>query len=185
MQINVTKTAFENLIDLIIDANSGLSGSLTPAKVTAGTPVAEAGTGGRNSKVTLTAVPNAGYSGTVDVNYTRLGMSSGVASVPSAIAINPSDTQAQIKTKIATALGLIQSEIDYYYEGSPQDDTTNPIDIPVNEDDTSILVSVQPKAGSLLYVGAALEIQLTVPDADIPLNVAIAVTDLNGFDAVQ
>lgn len=183
MLINTSKTAIENLIDLIVNDNPSLASANLGAKVTIGAP-SEFIQGALNTQVLLTAIPNAGFSGTKTVKYTRLGMSSGVASVPSAISINPADTQAQIKTKIAAALGLIEAEIDFVYEGQPQDDDTNPIDIPVNEDDTSVLVSVQPKAGSLLYVGAALQIQLTVPDADIPLGDAITVDELSGFDPV-
>lgn len=182
MKINPANNSRSNLINLIIDANPHLSSTLTVNNVTNGNPVVFAGPAGRNTKITLTAVLDQGFSGSADVLYTRLGMSSGVVSVPTSISIFPNDTQEQIKQKVASALGLIRPQLDYTVGGNPWNETTNPIGIPANEHDTSKKVSVLPIANSLLYVGSALEVTLTVPDTDIPLTTALSQPNLNGFE---
>lgn len=171
MQINVAKTAFANLIDLVNDANAGLN--LTTAQVTAGTPSAVAPDGaGRNTEVVLTAVTGQGYATgtTKTVKYERLGMLSGIATPPAKVEVAEGDTLAQVKTKVATALGLVDADI-----------VASALTMPVDPE-TDGSVTIDAATNSLLYVAGDEVIVLNFPWPD--LNASITVTDLNGYDAV-
>lgn len=178
MKINLSKTVQENFLDLIHEANPGTTATVTTDKVTFG-EVTPSGDPNLNSQVTVNARPNRGYSQSVVIKFHRLGMSSGVKPLPSAIQIFPSDTPAQRKTKVAAALGLMESEITVTGVGG------GVIGTPENEDDTSVSVVVTPISTSALYTGDPLTIKLTVPDTDIPLNQVITVTTMNGFEPVS
>jgi hypothetical protein len=177
MKIDVTKTVQANFLALVIDANATASG-LSLSQFTLGTVAVLTGNATKNSQVVLTAIKNMGYSGAITLNFNRLSVSSGVKTLPTAISINPADTQAIRITKVATALGLIQSEVTITGAGGGD------LGTPANEDDTTVSVTVTPNASSSLYVGSALTIQLTTPDTDIPLSSIITVVDMNGFEAV-
>lgn len=170
-KINPSITAQENVLALVNSANAGLNATL--AKVTVGAPSVAAGTGGRNTSVTFTAIANQGFSGSQTFSYTRLALASGQAiaaakDIP--VVIAASDTDNQVKTKIATALGLLESEF-----------TLSNIVRPVNED-TPGSADVVANVSSLLYTGTYAAV-LDIPDADVPLDEAATTTDLSGFDA--
>jgi hypothetical protein len=170
-KVNLTLSASANVLALINAANPALNA--TDTQVTLGTPSVAAGTGGRNTSLIVTAVSNQGFSGEQIFAYTRQALASGAAiatakAVPFAIA--PGDTNAQILTKAATALGLLESEL-----------TLANIVQPVNET-TPGSADVVANVASLLYTGTYAA-TLTVPDADVPLDEAATVTDLSGFDA--
>lgn len=178
MKIAVNKSVQENILNLIKDSNPGAS-AVTLDKITIGAVSALTGdVSGKNSRVTITAVPNAGFSKSVTLKFNRLPVTSGVATLPTAISILPGDSQAQRITKVATALGLIESEITVTGVGG------GTLGTPANEDDTTVSVVVTPKANSSLYVGSSLTIQLTTPDVDVDLNSIITNTTLNGFEPV-
>jgi hypothetical protein len=170
-KVNTSITAAANVLALINAANPSLNA--TEAQITAGVPTAAAGTGGRNTTITYTAIDNQGFSGTQTFSYTRQALVAGqgiatAKAVP--VQILEGDTDAQVKTKVATALGLIESEISL-------SDIVRPVD-----ESTPGSADVDAIANSLLYTGT-YAVTLTVPDADVPLNEAASVTDLDGFDA--
>lgn len=168
MQINLAKTPQENILDLVRDANAGLQ--LTAAQVTIGAGAALDGDATYDSQVTLTAVPNAGFSGTKRIRYNRLRLDQGTASTVASVQVTDTDTEATVATKVAAAYGLKEGEF-----------TTSDLVAPVNED-TNGSVVITPVDGSLLYNGAPVTVTLTIADADVPLETAIANDGMNGFD---
>lgn len=170
-KVNLTLSAEANVLALINTANPALNA--TDAQVTLGVPSVAAGTGGRNTSIIVTAIADQGFSGEQIFAYTRQALASGAAiaaakAVPFGIA--PGDTDAQILTKAAAALGLLESELTIANVVDPVDENT-----PGSAD-------IQAKVGSLLYTGTYAA-ALTVPDTDVPLDEAANVTDLDGFDA--
>jgi len=171
MKINAANSAIQNVLDLVIDANSGLA--LTSAKVTVGAPSVFAGTAGRNTQVTLTAVANAGFSGTKVVDYTRLGVLTGTATAAAeaaaGIVVAPAATAAEVKAILVAQFGLVADQVE-----------VADLVLPVNES-TPGSITLAAVAGSLLYVGNESVI-LTVADADVPLEDAVTNDQLNGFE---
>jgi hypothetical protein len=168
MKINLAKTPLENLVLQIVEDNSGLV--LTAAQVTAGAPSTFGGDP-QNTQVTLTAVDGQGYSGTKLVKYVRLGLDSGKAVPVTTLEVLAADDQAAVEAKVAVALGLIEDELTFSaYTAAVDDATPGTITIAAN-------------AGSLLYVGAAKTIAITVPAvADPDLEDEIVIDELSGFD---
>ena len=169
MQINTSKTAIQNILDLVNGKNAGLN--LTEAQVSVGVPsVFSEAENPRNSQVTLTALGGSGYTGTKTIKYTRLGVGQGVAVLPSQVYVVGAETEAEIKTAVATALNLVESEIEI-----------SALTLPVDSS-TPGQVSVAPKVDSLLYVGASLDVVLAIAPED--LEAAIANDQMDGFDPV-
>lgn len=167
MQINTSKTAIQNILDLVNGKNAGLN--LTEAQVSVGVPsVFSEAENPRNSQVTLTALGGSGYTGTKTIKYTRLGVGQGVAVLPSQVYVVGAETEAEIKTAVATALNLVESEIEI-----------SALTLPVDSS-TPGQVSVAPKVDSLLYVGASLDVVLAIAPED--LESAIANDQMDGFD---
>ena len=168
MKINASKSALANLIDQILADNVGKS--LTEAQFTAGVPAVVAGTGGRNTEVTLTAVVGQGYTGSVTFAYTRLDLDSGTASPVTSVEVLLADDQAASLAKVIAAKGLVAAEVEGSAYTAPVDDTTPGT------------ITITPKADSVLYVGGPVVIELTVPAADPDMGETFATTDLNGFE---
>jgi len=173
MKVNIALTAAANLLAALNGDNVGLGASA--ANVTFGAPAVVAGAGGRNTEVVITAIADQGFSGTQVISYTRQALSAGAAiatlkAVPFGIA--PGDTNAQILTKAAAALGLIEDELTIA-------DVVQPVD-----ENTPGSANIVAKVTSLLYTGT-FAAELTVPDADVPLNEAITNSDLTSFDAEE
>jgi len=171
MKINLALSALANVFALLNDANPGKGFSET--NVTLAAPEVAAGNGGRNTSVLLTAIVDAGYSGTATANYTRQELVAGGAIATAKdvdVAILPSDTDAVILTKVATALGLLESEL-----------TIADLIAPTSENNPGT-ADIVANVDSYLYVGT-YSVTLTIPDEDIPLSEALAVSDLNGFEA--
>lgn len=168
MRIDLTLNPQENILALVQDANPGLT--ITLAQVTVGAPAPAADGAARNSTVTLTAVANAGFAGDIAITYNRLALTDNVAVVPDSVQILGDDSEAVAGGKVAAALGLVAGEY-----------TTTAFTAPVNED-TPGTITLTPADGSLLYVGDAVVMTLTIADADVPLATAVANTEMNGFD---
>lgn len=173
MKINLQLSAVANFLAILNAANPGKNFSET--NLTLGAPQEQTeGAGGRNTSVLLTAIQDAGFSGTRTVNYTRQSLTVGGA-IATAKAVDVlvlgTDTDAEILTKVAGALGLMESEL-----------TISDVVIPANENDASGTATITASATSLLYTGA-YNVQLEVADVDVPLNDAITVIDLDGFEA--
>lgn len=171
MKINAANSAIQNLLALVIDANSGLA--LTESQFTVGAPSVFVGTAGRNAQITLTAVPNAGFSGSKTVDYTRLGVLTGTATAAAeataGIVVGPAATAAEVKALLVAQFGLVADQVEVA-------DLVLPVD-----EDTPGSITLAAVAGSLLYVGNEAVV-LTVADADVPLETAIANDQLNGFE---
>jgi hypothetical protein len=168
MKINLAKTPLENLVLQVVEDNSGLV--LTAAQVTAGLPTTFGGDP-QNTQVTLTAVEGQGYTGTKLVKYVRLDMNSGVAVPVTTLEVLAADNQAAVEAKVITALGLLASDVVFSAYTAAVDDATPGT------------ITVAPAANSLLYVGAAKTIAITVPAvADPDLEDEIVIDELSGFD---
>jgi len=174
MLINAANSAVQNLVDQIIADNNGLA--LTPAKVTFGVPSVFAGANGRNTQVVITAVANAGFSGTKTVDYTRLGVLTGTASAAAAAAagvvVDPAATAAEVKAQLVALFGLVASDVEVSDLVLPADEAT-----PGS-------ITLAAVAGSLLYVGND-SVVLTLADTDVPLETAVANDQLTGFTPAQ
>lgn len=168
MKINTTLTALANVYALVNAANAL---TLDVTKATIGVPVGrEPDADPRNTSVALTAVDGGGYEAgsTVNVNYTRLGMGSGVVSPEFGFFTDGTTTLASFKTAAAVSLGLIESELDFTG------------DIPTAEGQTTT-IAVSAKAGSLLYVGTQ-DLTVEWPQGEPTMAESVTVTQLDGFD---
>jgi hypothetical protein len=166
MKVNAAKSAIQNILDLVNGANAGQT--ITSAQVTVGAPSVVAGTGGRNTEVTLTAI--ADYTGTQTYAYTRRSIATdAVASTaPAKVDTLVDDDQAESVVKVLAALGLVAGEFDYSAFSAPVDA------------DTDGSITLTAKATSLLYTGVRV-VPLSL--ADTSLASATPVTDLDGFEA--
>jgi len=170
MKINVAKTAQENLIDLIIDANPGKS--LTAAQFTAANPVVIPDDAGRNTTIVLSAVVGQGYgAGDVTFKYTRLGLAGVNVTPVTSVRVAEGDDQAASLAKVLAAVGILGSEVDASDYAAPTDDT-----VPG-------MITLTPKANSALYVGEEVVIELTwAPEVEPTLADTFTTTDLDGFE---
>lgn len=169
MKIDITKTPLENLILQIKEDNPAVR--MTAADVTHNGPAIWWGLPPQNTQTVLTAVPGTGYVGTRIVSWTRTDMDSGVAVPVTTLEVLSTDDQAAVETKVATALGLMQSELEFSAYTAAVDDQTPGT------------ITVAPLASSLLYLGAAKVVEITVP-VDVPEDLETSITqdELNGFD---
>lgn len=112
MLINNSFTAFQNLLNLIADANpiSGVinTDQVTLSSVTTLTPTQE---DPRNSQITLTAVPDKGFVGSAVVRYKRLDLSIDVNMGTQDININENTTLEGILNYLSTAYGLVKESL--------------------------------------------------------------------------
>lgn len=171
MKVNAANTAIQNLVALVVDANPGLT--LAPAQVTVGAPSVFAGTAGRNTQVTLTAVANAGFSGTKTIDYTRLGVLTGTATAAAeaaaGIVVDVDATDVEVKALLVAQFGLVADQVE-----------VEDLVLPVNES-TPGSITLAAVADSLLYVGNEVVV-LTVADADVPLGDAVTNDQMDGFE---
>lgn len=168
MQVNISKSPFQNLLDLVNSTN-GLSIATNQVAFSAPT-VTAAETFDPNTSVTVTPGVSAGYSGTVEVTYARLRLDKNVATPQTTFITNGATTLESLKTDIATALNLLESEFSISGTLPVVQNTTSQITV------TSVLTS-------LLFVGA-ITVTADWPIVLIDLATAVAVTNLNGFDPV-
>lgn len=169
MKVNITLTPEANLLAAINAANVGAN--ITAAQVTFGAVSVSAGTGGRNSSVTLTGVNGQGIEGSRAFAYTRQALSAGaLPSVVPFISIAPGDTRPQVLAKACTQLGLIATEIeDISY--------TAPVDV-----DTHGAMQIAALVGSLLYYDLK-DLEIRLIDTDVAFATVAPVTDLDAFEA--
>lgn len=166
MQINIAKTGPENVFDLVNAANAGLT--LDGTKVTLGTPVVRTPDANpHNTTITLTAIAEQGYTGTVDITLTRLGMGSGVVTPSYDFEITSGDAAA-FKTQVATQLGLVESEI--VIVGT------------LPTEGNSGTVTVAGIADSVLYLPTTQTLNVDFPVPQEALTDAVATTEMDGFD---
>ncbi len=167
MQIDIAKTGPENVFALVNAANAGLT--LDATKVTLGTPVVRTPDANpHNTTITLTAIAEQGYTGTVDITLTRLGMGTGVTT-PDFDFVITTDDAAAFKTQVATQLGLVESEI--VIVGT------------LPTEGNSGTVTVAGIAGSFLYLPTTQTLNVDFPVPQEALTDAVATTQMDGFDA--
>lgn len=168
MKINLARTPVQNILDLVKDANPLLT--LTEAQFTLSAPAVVAGTAGRNTEVTLTAVVGQGKTGTKTVAYTRLdpvtGPNEGAATT--GVEVAGDATAAAIKAQLVALFGVLADEVD-----------VADLVLPTEGVDGSI--NLVADADSLLYVGtSAVVLKLQAEEQD--LGTEITQSDLNGFE---
>lgn len=153
-KIDPTKSAEENLYTLISSNNSGLE--VNSSKVTLGTPTPlSTPIGSRDTELPLTAVNNKGFSGTAKVRYNRLQLDQNVASASKSFnLLNSSETFDSLKARICTAWSLIPSEVVF--------NNGQLWTLPTDQGSSKTL-SIQPKAGSLVYNGDLINLTITLP----------------------
>lgn len=186
MQINSSLTALGNLLAQVTADNAGWS-VITEAiaavqSVSAVTPDAD----GRNTVVVIGAD---GYSDQESFTYTRRGLGDSVNPAPTAISLQGTESAADVAALVATALGLVKSEVSFNAAFINADGT---ITLPAAAADGSVTGSVQvvSATGSLLYVdGSTLSLavnfpsQVVTPPAQPTLAAITTVTALSGFSA--
>lgn len=172
MKVNITLSPLANVLAAINAANVASSTNITEAQVTAGAPVTASGTAGRNTTVLLTGVDGQGIEGTRTFSYTRQALDGGAVATtaPTFVIVLQADTREQSLTKVVTALGLKESEIESLAYTAPIDQATP---------GTISLAAVNP---SYLYIGTR-EVELRFADADVAFATVAPETDADGFDA--
>lgn len=165
MHIDISKSALENLILQMVVDNGVLD--IAPEQLTVGVPAVYIDpTESRNTTVTLTAVPDHGWTGFKQIYYTRLDLDSGTELPVTQVQITGNNTQASVKTRVAMAMGLVGDELDVLEFTKPLVSAPG-------------LITLQPVENSLLYIGGPRTIVVTLQELSLPE--AIQVVDLSGF----
>jgi hypothetical protein len=185
MQINSSLTALGNLLAQITADNAQWS-AVTEAiaavqSISAVTPDAD----GRNTVVVVGAT---GYSDTESFTYTRRGLGDSVNPAPTAISLQGTETAADVAKLVASALGLVQSEVSFNASFINADGT---ITQPAAAADGTVTgsIAIVSASGSLLYVdGSTLSLAVNFPSVvvtpPVPTLAALTqVTALSGFSA--
>ncbi len=181
MQIDAQKTAIQNFLDLI---NFDNATALTEAEVSIGVPAAwDDGNGGatndRNSIVTLSAVADSGYAGTVDIRYYRLDVD--VIKTNAAITLERTLTQSStlttVRDALATQLGVIADQVEL------QDELGAALtELPTMAEGETATVYLGAIDGSLTYFGSTAATLSPYVDPDTQLDEEVTTTDASGFD---
>lgn len=162
MQINIALTPAQNLLAIL---NSSNAASITESQVTFGLPqVAATEDLDDNTTVTVSAVPLAGFTGTVDVTYRRLRLDTCVLTPAHNFIADNTKTLAEVKTMIATAYNILESEFELVAT----------IPTTFGEITNGTIVS---DVDSLIYVGT---VNITL-EWSATLASAITTTNLTGF----
>lgn len=195
INIDVTKTGFQNVVDLIV-ANNLVAGEWNFAELTAENIVLEAPklydnalNADANTSVNVASILDMGFSGEVVVSYYRPTLDEASTTPLEQVEINtvmfvgketPEDIaaaqtlyEATLKTAIATKFGL--REEDFVFE-----DEAGTLPVPATEN-TPVTANIVPVVGSMIYAGAAFAVSWAAVDTDVPLDTVILNTALNGF----
>lgn len=177
MQINLSKTASKNLIDLINDTNST---SLTDAEITIGAPtefVDGEGTNDRNTQAEVSAVPGSGYTDSVTVRYYRLDLDVLRGARVLSYTKSESSTLGSFIDAITTQLEVIEEEVEMV-----DDQDTVLTDLPALADGNPATFFVRAKSDSYTYIGSAEVTLEPIPVTEEPIDETVTQQDLNGFD---
>jgi hypothetical protein len=181
MQINLQKTAIVNFLDLI---NFDNSTSLTEAEVSIGVPAAwDDGNGGvdndRNSIVTLSAVADSGYAGTVDIRYYRLDVDTIATNGAITLerTLTESSTVETALSALVTQLGVLPEEVELTDElGAAL------TELPAIAEGQTATVYVTAATDSLTYSGTVAATLSPYVNPDQPMSETVTTTDASGFD---
>lgn len=163
MKIDKNKNAIDNVLALINDANKV---NWTAEMVTVATPVAvtDGSHGGRNTRLTVTAVPGMGLRGSNTFYYNRLGMLDSVLSPQTAYDVDGQTNNATLFGTVVDALGLVASEVELVepvVDQMPQ-------------------ITLQPKGISMLYNESTV-LTLNWPSLGMTVDQLLTNDDLPGF----
>lgn len=185
IQINPAFPGFTNLRDLI-EANNGGEAflyDLNESNIEFGAPTtySDVGNPTANTQVTVTALLDQGFSGSVDVSYYRPTLAEAHTTPGSQIEVSTSLAEtdmeayaAVVKTAIATAMQLREADFELAVPAA---------DVPVpSSENNPVTVDIVPVSTSLIYAGGAFTVTFAAVDTDVPLDQVITVTALNGFD---
>lgn len=172
MKVNIAISPLANVLAAINAANTASSTNILESQVTAAAPTVTAGTAGRNTSVELTGIDGQGIQGSRTFSYTRQALDGGAVptTAPAFVLVAVSDTRAQSRAKVATALGLLASEIGDVAYTAPADQLT-PGSITISANDPGYL-----------YIGTRV-VALHFPDADVDFATIAPITDLDSFEA--
>lgn len=187
MQINSALSALGNLLAQITIDNPAFAAiteaALAVQSVSAITPDAE----GAN---TIVVVAAQGYADTQEFTFKRLGLADSVATAPTAITLQGTETADQVKAIVSSALNLVGTEHSISATFLNADGS---ITQPTPAADGTVVGSlvVASNTGSLLYVASA-SVSLTVnfptvaPAQPVTPSITSLVTtsNLSGFTAV-
>lgn len=183
INIAPAKTGFQNIVDLIVANNGGVafSHTLDESNITLGATSAydDAANENANTQITVTAVLDAGFSGTRDITYYRPTLAEAATTPGSQIEVvtagadsDQAAYEVRVKNAIAAALLLRLEDFELTDAGT--------VEIPENENNP-VTVTIQPVAGSYLYFGATMDVLVAAVDTDIPLEDVIVTQHLAGF----
>lgn len=183
--VNPSNTGFINLRDLIKENNGGEAFTyvLNESNIEFGTPAvySDVANPTANTQVTVTAITDQGYSGTVDVSYYRPTLSEAHTTPGAQIEVDTSlaatDAPAYaalVKSAIASAMQLREADFEL---------AVTPENVPVpSSENNPVQVDIVPVTTSLIYSGGAFTVTFAAVDVDVPLDQVITVTELSGFD---
>lgn len=176
MQINLSKTAAANVIDLINDANQT---ALTPAEIALGTPaefVDGEGLNDRNTQIEISAVPGSGYTDSVMVRYYRLDLEVLKGARVLEYVKSEASTLESFIDSATTQLAVIEDQVEMVDgEGAVL------TDLPVLGGVEAVF-TLRAKADSLTYFGETTITLKPQPVTETPVEDEITQQDMNGFD---
>lgn len=154
MNINPNLSAIQNVLMLINEANDL---DIQPGQVSLGTPTAiTADAQGRNTELVLTAIHNAGFSGTKTVRYKRQAANAAAKPVVNTLSMRGefTDTVEILKARYLSLLGLVDEPTHGWNAGRAVTPPTvsNPI--------TNI--TFRAGADSLLYTPSSSPVRLNI-----------------------
>lgn len=165
-----TKEDKQIIIDLVNAKVPGLA--LTPELVTFGLPTAQ-DINGRNTKLTITAVPGSGYKNFKDLEYNRVDL-----------AVIPGARSKEFPVGNAVQISEMIPEINARYgiNLTANDFVDGPLPIFAGEPNEKKDFVITASADSLIYRGT---LTLTVAAEDLDLAILISDPVLDGLEYVQ
>lgn len=167
------------LYSLINVANPGLvNGSLSDANVTVSAPAILSGDpSGKNTKVTLTSIADAGYTGTADVTYNRLDIQVDVSDHVAPNGLSIEDDPDTAYATVADLLPAINTALTMNLQSADITNGTDPI------------TGTYPKAASVTVVTTSLafigSLAVTITQPPPPMGDMVTDQSLNGFELTQ
>lgn len=170
MKINLNLSPLANVLGLLNLKNGS---NINETHVFAGPAIETTENPGDNTKITLTGNPAHGYKDSMTYYYGRYNLLGGKEPDPGSVAIETSDTQDTIRTKITTAFGLMPSELVI--------NNNSDITIP-SVGNEIVTVNMTSKEGSLLYAPDTQPVKITANGVLIPVALAFGDTTIKGMD---
>lgn len=176
MQINLSKSATANVIDLINDANQT---ALTPAEISLGVPaefIDGEGLNDRNTQIEISAVPGSGYTDSVMIRYYRLDLEVLKGARVLEYVKSEGSTLASFIDSATTQLAVIEDQVEMVdSEGVVLTElpTLGGVDT---------VFTLRAKADSLTYFGQTSITLKPQPVTETPVGDEITQQDMNGFE---